>query len=122
MKFLKAIVLLTSFVFSTSVWAHAELISSSPVKEAMLHESPTKLVLSFSAPVRLVRLELRDKSNKAMAIEKPSMKKSQADYSLKLPPLADSTYTVSWVMMGEDGHKMTGQFDFMVHTHTATHH
>src|SRR5690554_5375720 len=122
MKFLKAIVLLTSFVFSTSVWAHAELISSSPVKDAMLHESPTKLVLSFSAPVRLVRLVLRDKSNKAMAIEKTSMKYSKAEYSQKLLLLPGSISPVSWLIMGEDGQKMTGQFDFMVHTHTATRH
>lgn len=122
MKFLTNLLLLTSFVFSSSVWAHANLTSSSPAKGAILNASPSSLELSFSAPVRIVRLSLRDKTQTEVAIEQPSMSQSQAEYSLVLPTLTDSTYTASWIMMGEDGHKMTEKLQFTLHRDTTAHH
>jgi methionine-rich copper-binding protein CopC len=39
------------------------------------------------------------------------MKKS---FDITVPKLAKSTYTESWTIMGDDGHNMSGSFQFTV--------
>lgn len=119
MKLINTVLLITGLTLSGSALAHVGLSSSTPAKGAMLVVPPSKLELAFSAPIRLVKLSLKDVSNQEIALILPSSTQSQAQYSLDLPVLAASSYTVSWVAMGDDGHKMKGQFEFMVHGSTA---
>lgn len=119
MRLLNTVLLLTGFVLGSSAWAHASLSSSTPANGAVLNASPSTLELTFSAPVRLVRVTLQDHTKKDIALTVPSGIKSEAQYSIPLPELTFSHYTVSWVVMGEDGHKMSGLFKFMLHNNTA---
>lgn len=119
MKHFYRFLLLISIAFSSAAWAHAGLNSSVPAQGAMLNESPNTLELVFSAPVRLMKISLQDKANNTIALPKPSNNNSSAEYVLSLPKLAPSHYTVHWIAMGEDGHRMQGKFDFMLH---APHH
>lgn len=119
MKLINTVLLITGLTLSGSILAHVGLSNSTPAKGAMLMAPPSKLELAFSAPIRLVKLSLKDASNQEIALMLPSSTQSQAQYSLDLPVLAASSYTVSWVAMGDDGHKMKGQFEFMVHGSTA---
>jgi len=115
MKLVNTILLATALIMSSSVWAHVGLSSSIPAKGAMLNETPSALELSFSGAVRLVKLTLKDSKNNDFKLTIPTSEQSQAQYSLALPTLAESTYTVSWMIMGKDGHKMKGEFQFMIH-------
>ena len=36
-------------------------------------------------------------------------------FNYDLPTLSPGNYTAQWMLLGEDGHKMDGSFDFMVH-------
>lgn len=119
MKFVSTVLLITGLILSGSALAHVGLSNSTPAKGAMLATPPSVLELTFSAPVRLVKLSLHDSNNKEIALTLPTSTQSQAQYSLGLPVLAASRYTVSWVIMGDDSHKMKGQFEFMVHASTA---
>ena len=122
MKHFYRFLLLISIAFSGAVWAHAELNRSVPAQGAMLNASPNTLELVFSAPVRLMKVSLQDKANNTITLPRPSNKNSSAEYVLSLPKLSPSHYTVHWIAMGEDGHRMQGKFDFMLHAHTMMHH
>lgn len=115
MKLVNTVLLIAGLILSGSALAHVGLSSSTPAKGAMLTAPPSTLELTFSAPVRLVKLSLKDSSNQEIALTLPASTQSQARYSLDLPVLAASSYTVNWVAMGDDSHKMKGQFNFMVH-------
>lgn len=122
MKLLQAIVLFIGFALSSSAWAHVGLSSSTPANGAMLNEAPSKLALTFSAPARLIQLSLKSKAENEIALTLPSRRQSATEFSIPLPELAASEYTVSWMIMGEDTHKMQGEFTFMVHGVHMKHH
>ncbi|AQS36393.1 uncharacterized protein, copper resistance protein CopC-like protein [Shewanella psychrophila] len=115
MKFIKTIVISATMIFSSTALAHSGLVNSSPAKNEMVQDSPQGLALTFSSPVRLVKLILKDGGGNNIKFGfKPKMQSSN-QFSLDLPQLTPSSYSVSWMIMGEDAHKMKGQFNFMVH-------
>ncbi|MPY24175.1 copper resistance CopC family protein [Shewanella sp. YLB-07] len=115
MKLIKTIAISATMIFSSAAFAHSGLIESSPAKNEMLQGSPQALVLTFSSPVRLVKLTLKDGAGDDIKFGfKPNMQSSKK-FSLDLPQLSPSSYSVNWMIMGEDAHKMKGKFGFMVH-------
>ncbi len=115
MKKYIAILLVTMAFTSASVFAHTSLKSSTPSDNAMLMKSPETLTLSFGSDIRLVSVKVINDKNEAMAIDfAPTLEASQS-FTYDLPPLMPSTYSVSWTIMGDDGHKMKGDFSFVVH-------
>ncbi|MBL4816448.1 MAG: copper resistance protein CopC [Shewanella sp.] len=115
MKLIKTIAISATMIFSSAALAHSGLVKSSPAKNEMLQGSPQALALTFSSPVRLVKLSLKDGTGNDIKFGfKPNMQSSK-QFSLDLPQLAPSSYSVNWMIMGEDAHKMKGKFGFMVH-------
>jgi len=111
----KYIAIIFTAIMSTSVFAHTGLTSSIPANNAMLMKSPEKVEVVFKDEVRLVSLSVLNAKDESVEIDfAPSMKASET-FSYDLPMLKPSNYTVSWTIMGEDGHKMKGDFSFMVH-------
>lgn len=100
---------------SASVIAHTGLESSTPSNNAMLMKSPKTLAVSFGSNIRLVSLSIVNAKNEEVPIEfAPTMQPSQS-FTYELPTLMPNSYKVSWTIMGDDGHKMKGDFSFMVH-------
>lgn len=122
MRLFQVIVLVIGFALTSSAWAHVGLNNSNPANGAMLNEAPSKLELTFSGPARLIQLTLKDKAENEIALTLPSRRQSATEFSIPLPELAASEYTVSWMIMGEDTHKMQGEFTFMVHSAPMKHH
>jgi len=86
-----------------------------PANNAMLMKSPEKVEVVFKDKVRLISLSVLNAKDESVEINfAPSMKASET-FSYDLPMLMPSNYTVYWTIMGEDGHKMKGDFSFMVH-------
>jgi len=95
---------------SFSTFAHTTLKTSTPKDNAMLMSSPPELSLVFTKPVRLARVTLQSKSGETIPFEfKPSTELASA-FSYELPGLPVDTYTVNWMLLGQDGHKMEGDF------------
>jgi methionine-rich copper-binding protein CopC len=112
---MKKYIAIITAIMSTSVFAHTGLTSSIPANNAMLMKSPEKVEVVFKDEVRLVSLSVLNAKDESVEIDfTPSMKASET-FSYDLPMLKPSNYTVSWTIMGEDGHKMKGDFSFMVH-------
>jgi len=102
-------------VFSSIAQAHVGLKDTTPAKGAMLMSSPEKLSLSYSGEVKAVKVTLKDASGKKVDFGFKPISDAAKSFEWALPKLKASNYKVDWIVMGKDGHKMKGQFGFMVH-------
>ena len=115
MKLLLSTFLLTALFLSTSSYAHTSLNTSMPKNNAMLMSSPPQLSVVFTEPVRLAKFTLNSQNGEPVDFNfSPSME-SSTFFNYDLPTLSPGNYTAQWMLLGEDGHKMDGSFDFMVH-------
>lgn len=105
----------TMMLMTANVYAHAGLKSSAPKDNAMLMSSPKALQLQYTKAVVLAKVTMQDKQGAEVNINFKPTTKASSSYSISLPALASGNYQVSWMVMGSDAHKMTGEFSFMVH-------
>ncbi|MBO1897788.1 copper resistance protein CopC, partial [Shewanella sp. BF02_Schw] len=88
MKLFNNVLVVTSLFLSASAFAHVGLGSSMPANGAMLSQAPTTLELTFTAPVRLVKLTMQDEKQQSVPLTLPSSATSQAAFSFALPALS----------------------------------
>ncbi|MCU7555397.1 copper resistance protein CopC [Alteromonas sp. ASW11-19] len=117
MQFIYKIGLALMLAFSTQALAHGDvkLESSSPSDNAMLMSAPEQLTLSYTKPLRLMKVSINGKKTGDVGFDFEPKAKKQATYSWQLPVLKPDSYTVEWIAMGGDGHKMKATVSFMVH-------
>jgi copper resistance protein C len=96
--------------------AHTELVASNPIAGAVLPESPATIELTFSEDVQLLRLVIADKNAGEVAIGFKPSAVSQPLFSVSMPVLTEDTFTVSWAVLGKDGHRVEKSFSFTVDT------
>jgi copper transport protein len=97
--------------------AHAELVSSEPASGAHLDTAPTQVVLTFTESVEMADdgVEVLDASGER--VDTPPPEHPGGDRSVveqDLPDLADGAYVVSWRIISEDSHPISGAFTFAV--------
>ncbi len=114
MKFLKTMMISGLLSVSVSVTAHTGLKATYPANEQMLEAAPKQLSLIFSSPVRLMKVILKDAEHKDLKIGFKPFARADQTFKVAVPELQVGKYVVSWVSMGKDGHKMSGDFNFMV--------
>lgn len=93
--------------------AHSALTASLPGNAAVV-TSPEKLELTFNEDVRMLRLTLVHGA--AHNIEfgfQPSTTPGKT-FGYELPMLMMGEHTVSWTVIGADGHTVSGDFKFSV--------
>jgi methionine-rich copper-binding protein CopC len=99
-------------------FAHAELETSSPQKNAVLKTPPTEIAIDFSEEVnpKLSRIVVKDAAGKRVDKDDGHVAADNAKhFSVDLDALAAGTYAVDWTSVAaEDGHKLTGAFKFTV--------
>ena len=113
-KFNNFLLLSVSLLAPTLLFAHAKLTEASPANGAVANESPEALTLTFNEDVQLLKLTLADTDNKPVTTEFKPSSASQRSFSVALPVLAKGAYTVNWTIMGDDGHKVEGNYTFSV--------
>ena len=109
--------LLFGLLIPVQAAAHLGLESSSPAKGDTLRTSVSTIHLTFTQ-----RIELRFTSVMIVTAAGDTIRGALAavdttgrDVELTLPrPLLDGNYVVVWRAAGNDGHAVTGNFDFMV--------
>ncbi|MEO5899144.1 MAG: copper resistance protein CopC [Ilumatobacteraceae bacterium] len=118
--------LLGSIAAALGTWgvasAHAELVSTSPTSNAVLTDSPTQIVLTFSEHVDPVPDSIRLVAGDGTAVEIGSMSQTQGDstISTSVPALATGTYVVAWRAISADSHPVAGAFTFSVGAPSTT--
>tara|TARA_B110000977_G_scaffold141948_1_gene180085 strand:- start:556 stop:951 length:396 start_codon:yes stop_codon:yes gene_type:complete len=110
--------------------AHSPLSSSSPQDGETLDAPPLEIVMDFKSPAKLVKAELKkSKSNQGngflgglfrgddgepIPIGESFLMSMNKRQIIPMPSLADGHYLLSWRAMGEDGHVIKGELNFIV--------
>jgi len=95
--------------------AHAELLGSDPAEGAVVETAPSEVTLTFNEPVRLTPQEIAvyDADGDPVASTAGA---SGTDVTVGLTDaddLADGTYVVSWNVLSDDGHPISGALTFL---------
>lgn len=99
-----------------TVFAHSPFDGSFPKDGTLLSHEPEKISLSFARPTRVMKVTLTRKS--ADVVERKKLKIPSHDPIKKigfLPEIeGDGDYKVEWRALAEDGHAMSGSFEYSV--------
>ncbi|WP_372627830.1 copper resistance protein CopC [Arsukibacterium sp.] len=111
---------LLTLAMTTKSWAHTSLKSSVPANGQTVAEV-SQLSLEFGAPLRLMNVSLTDAANKDIALDFKRSVAAQSRFVVAThAALPASSYQVSWMGMGDDGHKLEGEFSFVVDPNAVT--
>lgn len=100
--------------FGTVAQSHTGLVDSVPANGASEKRSPPAIELVFGAEVRLVNMKLTDGEGQPVELTTSRILTPARRFRIPMPALAADNYTVDWVVMGGDSHKMTGRIIFTV--------
>ena len=96
------------------VQAHSELLSSRPAPGEVLPISPPIVTLTFNEPVGSGTIDIFGADfNRIHGVElaEPDMPE---ELTADLPELPVGIYTVQWSVVSEDGHEISGSYEFEV--------
>jgi copper resistance protein C len=102
---------------STLAHAHAHLSAAVPAEGSTV-QAPEKIRLTFSEAARLTALTIRREGGPEQKLS-PLPATSAREVSVPAPKLPPGQYTVSWRVLSEDGHVMSGTLHFSVVAGTA---
>jgi copper transport protein len=108
-----ALVVWFTLLLASPAGAHATLVSTSPEPGAVLDESPESVSVTFNEPVQTDADSLRviDASG-ALVSSTPAS--SGATVSVDVDTDAQGWFAVSWQIVSEDGHPLTGGWTYRV--------
>jgi len=110
--------LFAACLFATSAHAHPTLKFASPPVDGTAAAAPTEIRLNFSEAVisKFSSVELRDQSGIKVATGKVATdaKDEKQLVVLLQAPLKAGTYTVKWVVVTADTHRVNGTYSFKV--------
>jgi len=121
MKILSLLFGLALVTSAVTASAHAHLQKSSPADNSLITTSPAVLVLNFSEAARLTALSIQKGSESQQKLKLLRGGRRQ-QISVPLPQLTPGTYSVSWHVVSDDGHVMSGTLHFTLAADHATDH
>jgi len=112
------IALFAASLIATSAYAHPTLKSANPPVDGTAAAAPTEIRLNFSEVVilKFSSVELRDQSGMQVATGKVATD-AKDEKQLIVPlqaPLKAGKYTVKWVAVTADTHRVNGTYSFKV--------
>jgi len=96
-----------------AVLAHSSLTASLPGNQAVV-SSPEKLELTFNEDVRMLRLTVVHGPSHNIEFGFQPSTAAAKTFSYPLPALMNGEHTVSWTVIGSDGHTVSGTYNFSV--------
>ena len=102
---------LALLAWSAGALAHTHLEKSLPADGSVLKASPPNIVLTFAEPARLTALSLQ-KGTEPLQKLAPLPSASARELSVPVPQLTPGKYVVSWRVVSDDGHVMSGTLHF----------
>lgn len=103
---------------SLSVYAHAELVTSTPAANSVLEEGPPEIVLDFDEAIEssLTNIVLYDADSRSIELGEPTAGADDTVVGVTVPAIDDGLYAVVWRITSADGHVVDGAFSFQVGT------
>ena len=117
-------VVIACALLSVQVSAHVHLSKTVPAAKSVTTTTPEKLVLGFTAEVKVIKLKLTDATGESVDFGFKPVVQSAKRMEWSLPALAPGEYQVNWTVLGTDGHKMEGSYTFGIetgHEHQGAH-
>lgn len=108
---------LASLALPLPVFAHAIMVKSQPVKDAVISESPKQVDVWFNDKVGSEHKALAVIDSKGNRMDNQDVTQELMDAShlyATLQPLVPGTYTVRYRVVSADTHIVTGKFQFSV--------
>ena len=96
---------------------HLYLDKSAPAADAVVTQSPEKVVLEFSESFEMAVSKVTIKGDAGDVTLGKLERHKEEETIMWAPietPLADGVYSVNWVTSSGDGHPVRGDFDFTV--------
>lgn len=97
--------------------AHASLQQASPPAGAVLAGAPDKLTLQFNEKLESAfsTVKLIDSKGNPVDTKRATVDSARPSVmTLPLPVLKSGMYTVRWTVVGQDGHRRQGDYQFTV--------
>ncbi|MFD1032578.1 copper resistance CopC family protein [Metaplanococcus flavidus] len=112
MKKLMIIALLLMFLPSTA-HAHSGLSSSTPAEGESLDQAPAEILFQFDTPIQQGEMNITEASGNAFEFTGVSVSDTELRGELS-EGLPNGAYTVSWSVISQDSHEVTGTLTFSV--------
>jgi len=92
-------------------WAHAQLLSADPAKDATLTKAPTAVTLTFSGRLNpdFATIVVSDAAGRRIPASAPAVDAAVASVTLT-PPLANGLHTIAYRVVSVDGHTVQGLY------------
>ena len=107
---------LSFFTYSTTVDAHADLVSSSPTNGAILETAPKEVVLTFTTPIdnQVFEIDALNVDRVSVATGEPSLNSSRDALTIGLSDQISGLITIPFSVISKDGHPIEGSISFTV--------
>ncbi|SCG54925.1 Copper-binding protein CopC (methionine-rich) [Micromonospora halophytica] len=94
--------------------AHAVLVATAPVRDAVLGSPPSEVVVTFSEPVSPVpdRVQVLGPDGRRVHTGEPSVRGATMRISVRVPERPLGTYLVSYRVISADSHPVAGSFTY----------
>jgi methionine-rich copper-binding protein CopC len=93
--------------------AHAHLVQAAPANDSVLTQPPASFLLLFNEAARLTALSLQQDDAPARKIGGLPLAPS-ARWLIPAPALAPGHYTLTYRVLSDDGHIMSGSIKFRI--------
>ncbi|TRW48881.1 copper resistance protein CopC [Aliidiomarina halalkaliphila] len=97
-----------------SAQAHSQLVQSIPANGDRLTSSPSALHLQYNEEVRLLSVELVGNEHGEIDIDFRRARRANDHFRISVPELESDDYTITWTLIGEDGHRVSGTILFVL--------
>ncbi|MEI7770569.1 MAG: copper resistance protein CopC [Chloroflexales bacterium] len=106
---------LSALIGAGVAWAHPKIIAMEPSADAQLKEPPAQLRITFNERLEAISsLALRDSRGSEVASGGAPRPDNPAILALDLPHIGPGFYTMTWTVVGSDGHIVKGNAAFTV--------
>jgi copper resistance protein C len=95
------------------VLAHTGLSSSNPTDGQVVTENLEQIVLTFATPIEVLSTMDLVKDGNVIPLEDIKVENKQLMGSIA-KPLENGSYIIQWKIVGEDGHPIKGEINFIV--------
>ena len=104
-------------LLAATAHAHAHLTAAVPA-DGSVGKAPERIVLSFSEAARITVMTLQRGGEEPRKLT-PLPSEMAARITVPLPKLSPGKYTLSWRVVGDDGHVVPGVLHFTVQSPAA---
>ncbi len=98
--------------------AHVYILECNPDQDAVLDAPPEKITITFVGSVEpfFSKIEVFDSEDEKVSVKKTAFSEDDTVMEVALIKELDlGEYTVKWTAMSLDGHKVTGDYTFIIH-------